>query len=568
MKKRTLLPVVAAMSVAAVALVASSQDEHQFKISKNLDIFFSIFKNLDLYYVDEPDPDRLVPDAIDAMLGGLDPYTTYIPEKDKDEYNFMIEGQYGGVGAIIQKSDTNLIQVREIYAGTPSQKAGLKPGDRFVMIDGESMRGKDVAQVRSKLRGKVGETIEVVIERPGVAKNFSVDIKRELVKLDAVEYYGMVDDEIGYILLRSFETDCAEAVKKAFLDLRDKKGAKSVILDLRGNTGGLLDESLQIVNFFVPQGSRMLQTKGRRKAMDRVYTAQRQPVDTVMPLAVMINRGSASASEIVSGALQDLDRAVVTGQRSFGKGLVQATREVAYDGMLKLTTAKYYTPSGRCIQAIDYSHRDESGAVGYVPDSLISEFHTRGGRPVYDGGGISPDVLLDIKSYKPVTVALIYTDQVFSFIVDLTKRGLKPQLDNDGKVTDALFNDFMAFVKTRPGFKYRTASQDAYDKLVSAAKSDGVYEARKSEFDALKATCQADLERDMNMAKVEISRLMEEEIIRFYSLRKASIGHNLQYDEQLAETCRLLHDGERFRGLLSGSVPSHAGDKRAASNSK
>ena len=314
MKKRTLLPVVAAMSVAAVALVASSQDEHQFKISKNLDIFFSIFKNLDLYYVDEPDPDRLVPDAIDAMLGWLDPYTTYIPEKDKDEYNFMIEGQYGGVGAIIQKSDTNLIQVREIYAGTPSQKAGLKPGDRFVMIDGESMRGKDVAQVRSKLRGKVGETIEVVIERPGVAKNFSVDIKRELVKLDAVEYYGMVDDEIGYILLRSFETDCAEAVKKAFLDLRDKQGAKSVILDLRGNTGGLLDESLQIVNFFVPQGSRMLQTKGRRKAMDRVYTAQRQPVDTVMPLAVMINRGSASASEIVSGALQDLDRAVVTGQ--------------------------------------------------------------------------------------------------------------------------------------------------------------------------------------------------------------------------------------------------------------
>ncbi len=568
MKKRVIFPIAAAAVVASVALAGSSRDEHQFKISKNLDIFFSVFKNLDLYYVDEPDPDRLVPAAIDAMLESLDPYTTYIPEKDKEEYNFMIEGQYGGVGAIIQKSDTNLIQVREIYAGTPSHRAGLKPGDRFLSINGESMRGKDVAEVRSRLRGKVGEDIKAVIERPGVAKTIAVDIKRDLVKLDAVEYYGMADDQVGYIVLRSFETDCAEAVKKAFLDLRDNQGAKSVILDLRGNTGGLLDESLQIVNFFVPQGSRMLQTKGRRKAMDRVYTAQREPLDTVMPLAVMINRGSASASEIVSGALQDLDRAVVTGQRSFGKGLVQATREVAYDGIMKLTTAKYYTPSGRCIQAIDYSHRDESGAVGYVPDSLISEFHTRGGRPVYDGGGISPDVLLGIKSYKPVTVALIYTDQVFSFIVDLAKSGRVPQLDKGGHVTDALFAEFKDYVRSRQGFKYRTASQDAYDKLVAAAKSDGVYEARKAEFDGLKETCQADLERDMNMAKDEICHLMEDEIIRAASLRRASIKHNMQYDEQLVETCRLLHDGERFRGLLRGTVPSHAGDKRAASNSK
>lgn len=568
MKKRVIASVAALASVAAVALVSASKDEHEFKMSKNLDIFFSVVKNLDLYYVDEPDPDRLVPTAIDAMLDGLDPYTTYIPEKDKEDYKFQIDGQYGGIGAVIQKSDTDLIQVREIYAGTPSDKAGLRPGDRFVSINGESMRGQDVASVRSRLRGKAGETLKAVIERPGVAKTLSVDMKRDIVKLDAVEYYGMVDSCVGYIGLRSFETDCAEAVRKAFVDLRDNQGAKSVILDLRGNTGGLLDESLQIVNLFVPQGSKMLQTKGRRKAMGRIYTAQREPVDTVIPLAVMINRGSASASEIVSGALQDLDRAVITGQRSFGKGLVQATREVAYDGLLKLTTAKYYTPSGRCIQAIDYSHRDENGAVGYVADSLITEFHTKGGRPVFDGGGISPDVLLASSVYKPVVVALLYTDQFFAYYVDQAKQGKAIVLAPGDKVDDKLYDDFKAFVKNRPDFKYRTAAQDAYDKLEAAAKSDGLYEASKSQFDALKASCQADLARDMDLAKDDICRLLEDEVVRSREKRRASIRHNIQYDDQLAETVKLLHDTGRFSGLLSGSVPSHAGDKRAASNSK
>ena len=566
MKKRVIASVAAVAAIAAVALVAASKDEHEFKMSKNISIFFSIFKNLDLYYVDEPDPDRLVPAAIDAMLEDLDPYTVYIPEKDKEDYQFQIDGQYGGIGAVIQKSDTNLIQVREIYAGTPSFKAGLKPGDRFVEINGESMRGKDVAEVRSHLRGKAGETLKALIERPGVAKSFMVDIKRDIVKLDAVEYYGMADSTTGYIALRSFETDCADAVKKAFLDLRDRQGAKQMILDLRGNSGGLLDESLQIVNLFVPQGSKTLQTKGRRKAMDRTYTAQREPVDTIMPLVVMINRSSASASEIVSGALQDLDRAVVTGQRSFGKGLVQATREVAYDGLLKLTTAKYYTPSGRCIQAIDYSHRDESGAVGYVPDTLINEYHTKGGRSVFDGGGISPDVLLTTSVYKPVVVALIYTDQFFAYVVDQARQGKTPTLGTGEKCTDALYADFKAFVRARPNFKYRTAAQDAYDKLVAAAKSDGLYEAQKDQFDALKATCQANLERDMDVAREDICRLLEDEIIRAAQMRKASFKHNMQYDDQLEETLKLLHDDARFRGILSGSVASHAGDKRAANN--
>ncbi len=567
MKKRIILPA-AIILAAAIGLISMSRDDREFKISKNLDIFFSIVKELNLYYVEDPDPDRIVPAAINEMLAELDPYTTYIPEKDKDEYQMAIDGEYGGVGAIIQKSDTDLIQVREIYAGTPSNKAGLKAGDRILSIDGESMRGRNVEYVRSKLRGKAGVTIKTEIERPGTPKKLTIDITRDVVKLPAVEYYGMVDSETGYIQLRSFEKDCAKAIKEALLDLRDKQGAKRLILDLRGNTGGLLDESLDIVNLFVPSGSELLQTRGRRSAMDRTYKALRQPVDTLMPMAVMINRGSASASEIVSGALQDLDRAVIVGQRSFGKGLVQATREVAYDGYLKLTTAKYYTPSGRCIQAIDYSNRDADGAVGLVADSLISEYKTRNGRSVYDGGGISPDVVTTAQTYRNVTVALVYTDQIFSYVISRIRKGDPLTLDADGHISDADYNDFITYVGTRDNFKYRTVSQDAYDKLVAAAKADGVYDSKAKEFEALKETCQADLKRDMLLAKDEIRPLMEDETIRSTQLRRAGLAHNLQYDNELAETVKLLSNNAKVKGLLNGTVSSHAGDKRSSAKQK
>ncbi len=567
MKKRIILPA-AILLAAAIGLGSMARDDRDFKLSKNLDIFFSIVKELNLYYVEDPDPDRIIPAAINEMLSDLDPYTTYIPEKDKDEYKMAIDGEYGGVGAIIQKSDTNLIMVREVYAGTPSHKAGLKAGDKILSIDGESMRGRDVSYVRSKLRGKAGATIKTEIERPGAAKRLSVDITRDVVKLPSVEYYGMLDSETGYIQFRSFEKDCAEAIRQAFIDLRDKQGAKRLILDLRGNTGGLLDESLNIVNFFVPEGSEMLQTRGRRRAMDRTYRATRQPIDNVMPMAVMINRSSASASEIVSGALQDLDRAIVVGQRSFGKGLVQATREVAYDGYLKLTTAKYYTPSGRCIQAIDYSNRDADGAVGLVADSLISEYKTRNGRSVYDGGGISPDVVTTAQTYRNVTVAIVYTDQIFSYIINRVQKGDPLTLDANGHISDADYSAFIDYVGQRPNFKYRTVSQDAYDKLVAAAKADGVYDSKAKEFEALKETCQADLKRDMLIAKDEIRPLMEEETIRSTQLRRSAIAHNIQYDTELAEAVKLLADQGKVKGLLDGTVASHAGDKRSSAKQK
>lgn len=565
MKKRFIFAGAVIAAAAAVALVAAKRDDHEFKVSKNLDIFFSVFKELNLNYVEQPDPDRLVPAAISSMLQQVDPYTVYIPEEDREEYQFSIDGEYGGIGCVIALSDTNLIGAREIYRDTPSHKAGLKVGDRFLSIDGESMRGKDVTYVRSKLRGKPGTVVRCVVERPGAPKPVNVDITREIVKIETVEYYGMIDNEVGYILLRSFETGCADAVRKAFLDLRDNKGAKKVILDLRGNSGGLLDESLQIVNLFVPKGSAILETRGRRRTLTLTHTAKREPVDTIMPLVVMINRGSASASEIVAGALQDLDRAVITGQRSFGKGLVQATREVSFNGLLKVTTAKYYTPSGRCIQAIDYSSRDENGAVSYVPDSLITEYKTRGGRPVYDGGGISPDVLLDADKFSQVTIALSYYDLVFRFIASTLDNGNLPPFGADGHLTDETFDKFVAFIKENKDFKYTSAAQNAYEKLVAAAKQEGAYEADKDKFEALRQTCTADVERDIRRAKSEIAPMIEEETVRATKMRREAIGYSLQYDKQLTETVKLMHDADRFDGLLSGTVASHAGDKRASS---
>ncbi len=558
-KKIALLGTVGAVAL-AVGIMGFSKDDRDFKISKNLDIFFSVFKELNLHYVDEPDPDKIVPIAINEMLESLDPYTQYIPEKDKDAYNFQINGEYGGVGSVISRSDTNLILVKEVYYGTPSYKSGLQAGDLILSIAGESMRDKDVQDVSNKLRGKAGETIAVEIERAG--KTMKVDITREVIKINAVDYYGMLDDEIGYISLRGFETNCAEEVRNALTDLKSK-GAKKLILDLRNNPGGLLDEALQIVNFFVPENSKMLSTRGRRKVMDRTYTAFRQPVDTVIPIAVMINRASASASEIVSGAMQDLDRGVVVGQRSYGKGLVQTTREVAYDGYLKVTTAKYYTPSGRCIQAIDYSNRSEEGAVDYVPDSLITAYKTKGGRTVYDGGGISPDVTLEGQKYQPVVISLLAGDYPFRYYISLKNKGLAPKLDASEHLTDETFDDFITFMKNQPKFKYKTRTQDALEKVISTAKSEDLYDANKAELETLMTAARPDLERDITAAKDDIKPLIESEYMLATQYKRGAIAHALQYDDQLQQTADLLRDDARYRGLLDGTVESHAGDKRA-----
>ena len=565
MKSRIAAVVGIAALLLTVGVLGFKKDDREYKISKNMDIFFSVYKELQTFYVDEPDPDELIPVAIDEMLSTLDPYTTYIPEKEKEAYNFQINGEYGGVGSVIQLCpDTDLIQVKEVYKGTPSAKVGLRAGDRFLTIDGESMRGKNVSEVSGKLRGKAGDKLEVEIERPGVTKPMQVEITREVIKIDAVDYYGMLDKETGYISLRGFETDCAEAVKEAFLELRDKRGAKRMILDLRSNPGGLLNEALDIVNLFVAKNSRTLSTHGRQRSMDRTYYATSDPIDTVMPLAVMINRGSASASEIVSGALQDLDRAVIVGQRSFGKGLVQATREVAHDGLLKVTTSKYYTPSGRCIQAIDYSHKSSKGDVTLIPDSLIQEFKTRHGRTVFDGGGISPDVVLEGKNYAPVTYSIVANDYAFRYVLNLQLNGKTLSTDAEGHMTDAGFDDFISYMKTQKKFTYKNRTLDACNAMIAMAKKEGQYEANAEQLEKMAEQLKPDLERDARAAADEIKQQIEVESVRMREYKRAAIGHSLQYDDQIKGAVELLKDEQRCKGLLDGSVASHAGDKRAA----
>lgn len=546
-------------------LAQAGSDDKDFQVSKNLDIFFSVFKELNMFYVNEPDVDKLIPVAIDAMLEELDPYTNYIPEKDKEDFTFQTTGEYGGVGSLITPSDTDLIMVKEVYAGTPSQKSGLRAGDRFLSIDGESMRGKKVSDVSGKLRGLAGDKLRVVIERPRESKPLSIDITREVIKLGSVDYYGMLtdgaDNKTGYISLRGFETNAAEELKAAFLDLRDKRGAKRVVIDLRNNPGGLLDEALQIVNFFVGEDSKLLSTLGRRKNQDRVYTAFRQPLDTVMPLSVLVNRGSASASEIVSGALQDLDRAVVLGQRSFGKGLVQATREVAYDGYLKVTVAKYYTPSGRCIQALDYANRDENGAVGYVPDSLIHEFKTRGGRSVYDGGGISPDVMLDPIKYKPVTYAVMAADYPFRWYLSLLEANRQLPVDAEGHMTDDAYREFIAWMKARPGFAYKTRSQEALERVKRLLELEELMPSAQAAYDSLAAIVAPNLDRDLWQAVGELKPIIEGEFILAKSLRKGAIAHAVTQDKQLKQALATITDDAKCRRILSGAEASHAGDK-------
>ena len=406
-----LLGVVLAISV---LFTVFTRDEKLFQIDKNLDIYYTLIRELNLFYVDEINPNDLVKTSIDQMLESLDPYTTYIPESDMEDFRFMTTGEYAGIGALIGKQRDHII-ISEPYEGFPAQKSGLKAGDILLEVAGKGTEDMSTEDVSNLLKGPANQVVKVKIERPGVKKPFDVDIVREQIQIDAVPYYGMLDDKIGYIRLSSFTANCGDEVKQIVKELKEKHHAQSLILDLRSNPGGLLNEAVKIVNIFVPKGVEVVSTKGKVKQWDKEYDATEQPVDTVMPLAVLVNRGSASASEIVSGALQDLDRAVIIGTRTFGKGLVQTTRDLSYNTKLKVTTAKYYIPSGRCIQALDYSHRNEDGSVGVVPDSLISEFTTRKGRKVYDGGGVTPDVKVDLDQLSSLSYNLMRDYMVFDF---------------------------------------------------------------------------------------------------------------------------------------------------------
>ena len=393
MRKLKKYLVILALSVASIFSLGFV--DNFFEISKNLDIFSSLYKELNIFYVDETDPGQLMKTAIDAMLESLDPYTTYIPESEKEDFEFMTTGQYGGIGAVITK-DGDWVYVSEPYENFPADKAGLIAGDKFLEIEGKSVKGKSTEDVSKVLKGQPNTSVKVLIERSGLSKPFEVEIIREEIKLNSVPYYGMIEDSIGYIKTRSFTRNISKEVLEAYKDLNNNGQLKGLVLDLRNNPGGLLNEAINMANLFIDKGQEIVFTKGKVKDWDKSYKARNEALDTIIPIVVLINRSSASASEIVSGAIQDLDRGVVLGQRSFGKGLVQQTKKLSYNAQLKLTTAKYYIPSGRCIQALDYSNRDEDGSVGEIADSLRTEFKTLvHQRSVFDGGGITPDIEIE-----------------------------------------------------------------------------------------------------------------------------------------------------------------------------
>lgn len=538
-------------------------DKRNFEIIKNLDIFYSVFKELNAYYVDETDPKKLVRKAIDEMLASLDPYTNYIPEEEMDDFRFMTTGEYGGVGSIISLSDTCYVMFREIYEGKPADRAGLRNGDYIVEINGKDAKNMKVNDVSDNLRGEAGTEAKVKVWRMGEKKLIEKSIKREKVQINPVSFYGMLDAQTGYIDFNNFTQDCSKEIVKALNELK-KQGAKKLILDLRDNPGGLLDEAIKIVNLFVPKGSEVLSTRGKISMYDKTYKAPSAPIDTEIPIAVLISRRSASAAEIVAGALQDLDRAVIVGQRSFGKGLVQSTREIEYNGGLKLTTAKYYIPSGRCIQAIDYSHRDKGGAVGFVADSLISEFKTKGGRKVFDGGGVSPDIHVTLPEISNIIYALVANDLIFRYAVRYRMQHTSIAAPENFKLSDSDYADFCNFVSSQPKFTYKSESNEELKKLISAAKRDKYYDDNKGLFDQMQTSLAPNLQKDLASARTDVQILLENEILTSYYYQRGAAKHAVQNDPEIKKALETIENEPTYTGLLNGTVASHAGDKRGS----
>ncbi len=547
-KKASILLASFLLAVLSLGFIASSDTD--FEIAKNLDIFVTMFREINTLYVDEVTPKKLVESGIEGMLSSLDPYTTYIPEEDVDEFKFMTTGKYGGIGALIRKAG-EYSMISEPYEGFPAQQSGLRAGDTILSIDNISTKGKSISEVSELLKGTPNTSLTLKIKRYGTDSTLTKSFNREQVAIPNVPYYGMLQDNVGYILLSNFMKNAGKEVKSAFIDLKSK-GATSIILDLRSNPGGLLDEAVNISNIWIPRKHEIVSTKGKNSRWDKSYYTESSAVDTTIPLALLVNRGSASASEIVAGSLQDLDRAVIIGQKTFGKGLVQTTRPLSYNAHLKITTAKYYIPSGRCIQALDYSHRNEDGSVGYVPDSLKSEFKTKNGRSVYDGGGITPDIV--IKADKPgnITVALYSKNLIFDFATRYAADHEKIPNPSSFQITDDIYTEFKTFV-TGKGFEYNTQSSEKLDELIKTAKKEGYYDVIKNDLTGLEGHLHGDRTKDLTTFSDEIKDLVREEIISRFYYQKGRIEANIQDDPEINKAIDILNEEKAITQILHGT---------------
>ena len=543
----------ALLMTAMLTVSAQEKDDkdHNFEVAKNLDVFSTIYKQLDLMYVDTLDANEVIGNGIKAMLRSLDPYTEYYPQEKMEDLTQMRTGTYAGVGAMIRKNfQLGRVMVSEPYEGMPAAEAGLRRGDVILAIDDEDLTNKEVSYVSSRLRGDAGTSFIITVERPGVKKPLKLKVTRRAIQTPVIPHYGMQTDDIGYLNLNQFTQNCSRDVRRALLEMK-REGMQKLILDLRNNGGGSEQEAVNIVNMFVPKGKLIVSNRGKLKQANHDYLTTVEPIDSMMPVVVLVNGESASASEITAGALQDLDRAVILGTRTYGKGLVQMTMDLPYNGILKLTTNKYYIPSGRCIQAINYRH-SQGGYVEHVPDSLTKVFHTAGGREVRDGGGILPDVVVTPDSMTNIVGYLMYSDSaevVHNYIMDYVAAHPTIAPARDFKLTDADFEDFKQRV-LQSKFRYDRSTESYLESLEKLARFEGYYDDAKEEFAQLRAKLKHNVAKDLDSNRETLKELISNEIVTAYYFQRGSVEQSLTWDNQMKEAVRLLQSPEEYGKIL------------------
>lgn len=547
-KQRFSLIIIALLATFGCVAAQQTADDRRFALSKNLDIFSSVIRELDAFYVDSLDYNKLIPNGIDNMLESLDPYTVYMPKEETEDLQMMTTGEYAGVGAIIGGKPGE-VYISDPYEGKPADKAGLKAGDILVEVDGQSLKDKTTADVSAMLKGQPKTLVKLKIQRPGETKLRSFEVMRERISINPVGYYGVVGNNTGYVLLNEFTDNAAEEMRAALLELKNKYHVTTLVIDLRENGGGIIDEAVKMVGYFVPKGTEVVSTRSKLKQWDKTYRTMNEPILPDMPLAILVSQNTASASEILSGSLQDLDRAVIIGVRTFGKGLVQNIRPLPYDGHLKVTMAKYYIPSGRCIQAIDYSTRTDDGSPIRVPDSLTHEFKTKIGRTVRDGGGIRPDVEVKDTAQLNITYYLLAQNVIFDFATRYAQTHAAIAEPEKFSITDAEYQQFKQFIKEKK-FTYTLQSDKLLNNLMAMAKAEGYGDTAAEDFKSLQTKLTPNIDKDLITFRKDITNLINAEIVKRYYYQKGVVRYALPQDKNLLKAEELFSDMASFNKIL------------------